>query len=84
MLQLTALSPSDVEAIHQATLRILSEVGIVLTHAQGREILTGAGASVRGERVILPPDLVERSMARCPARVRSPSSSSHPRARSAR
>ncbi|MGD2039863.1 MAG: trimethylamine methyltransferase family protein [Anaerolineae bacterium] len=69
MLQLTALSPSDVEAIHQATLRILSEVGIVLTHAQGREILTGAGASVRGERVILPPDLVERSMARCPARV---------------
>ena len=69
MLQLTALSPREVEAIHEATLRILSKVGIVLTHAQGREILTGAGASVQGERVLLPADLVEWSVAQCPAQV---------------
>jgi len=69
MLHLTALSNDEVEAIHAATLRILSEVGIVLTHAEGREILTGAGATVRGDRVRLPPNLVEREVGRCPRQV---------------
>jgi len=69
MVHLTALSDEEVEAIHTATLRILSEVGIVLAHAEGREILAGAGATVQGNRVRLPPDLVEREVGRCPHQV---------------
>lgn len=47
MVQLTVLTTEEIETIHQATLRILSQVGIVLTHPRAREILTGAGATVQ-------------------------------------
>jgi len=63
------LTDSETEAIHQATLRILWEVGVVLTHPEGREHLTGAGAVVHGDRVRIPPDLVEWAVAQCPCRV---------------
>jgi trimethylamine--corrinoid protein Co-methyltransferase len=69
MTQLTVLNPEEIEAIHQATLRILGETGVILTLPEGREILTGAGASIKGERVLLPPELVEREVARCPQKV---------------
>jgi trimethylamine---corrinoid protein Co-methyltransferase len=63
------LSPQEVEAIHQATLRILSEVGVALNHAGGRKILTEAGARVEKDRVLLPPELVEKCIAQCPPKV---------------
>jgi trimethylamine--corrinoid protein Co-methyltransferase len=69
MIQLTVLTGEEVEAVHQATLRILSEVGIVLTQPEAREVLAGAGATVRDDRVLLPPDLVERALAQCPRQV---------------
>ncbi len=69
MVQLSVLADQEVGAIHQATLQILSQVGIVLGHAEARELLTGAGATIRGDRVLLPPDLVERSLALCPPQV---------------
>jgi len=62
MVRLTVLTSEEVEAVHQATLRILSEVGVVLTQPEARELLTGAGATVRDDRVLLPPDLVERAL----------------------
>jgi len=69
MIQLAILTSNELEAIHQATLRILSQAGVVLTQPEAREVLTRAGATVRGERVLLPPDLVERMVARCPHQV---------------
>ena len=42
------LTPEELDAIHTATLRILSEIGVVLTHPGAREILTGSGAVVEG------------------------------------
>jgi len=69
MIQLVVLTDEEVEAIHQTTLRILSEVGIVLTQPEAREVLTGAGATVRDDRAFLPPDLVERAVAQCPRQV---------------
>jgi trimethylamine--corrinoid protein Co-methyltransferase len=66
---LTVLTNQEVEAIHQATLRILNEVGIVLSQGEAREMLTGAGARVQGNRVLLPPDLVEQALAACPHQV---------------
>jgi len=66
---LTYLSPEEVDAIHNATLRILNETGVVLTHAESRKILTGAGARVRNTRVLIPPELVEACLAKCPKTV---------------
>jgi trimethylamine--corrinoid protein Co-methyltransferase len=69
MINLTVLTNEEVDAIHQATLRILSEVGVVLTHPEAREVLTGAGATVHNKRVLMPPDLVEQEVAKCPRQV---------------
>jgi trimethylamine--corrinoid protein Co-methyltransferase len=66
MVRLTVLTEEEVGAIHQATLRILSEVGVVLTQPEARETLVGAGATVRDDRVLLPSDLVERAVTQCP------------------
>lgn len=63
------VSPQEVESIHQATLRILSEVGVVLNHAKGRQILTEAGARIQNERVLIPPELVEKCLGQCPKTV---------------
>jgi trimethylamine--corrinoid protein Co-methyltransferase len=67
---LNYLNESQVESIHQTSLRILSEVGILLTHAHAREMLSGEGARVQGERVLIPASLVEACLARCPHQVR--------------
>ncbi len=63
MPQFSILSPEEVESLHGASLRILSETGFVMTHTGARRILTDAGASLNGERVLLPPDLVEKCIA---------------------
>ncbi len=57
------LSTDEVDSIHQATLRILAETGILLTEPRARGLLTGAGARVDGNRVLLPPELVEKCIA---------------------
>ncbi|MFM8322163.1 MAG: trimethylamine methyltransferase family protein [Chloroflexota bacterium] len=71
MTHLSVLTAEEVERLHQATLRILSETGIVLNHPEGRALILEAGgrlrpgdpgapgAGGRQERVLLPPDLVE-------------------------
>ncbi len=70
MMKIELLSAEEVEAIHEATLRILSETGIVLSHPEGREILTGYGARVKADRVLLPAELVEGMLAHCVGQVR--------------
>lgn len=67
MIQLTALSSKELEAIHQATLRILGEIGIELTQPETREILVGAGAKIQGGRVLSPAALgVTLPLSHCP------------------
>jgi len=63
------ISDEDVESIHKATLRVLSEVGIVLTHTEIRERLNDASASIQEERVLLPPEMVEKALADCGKKV---------------
>ena len=62
---LRCLTPEQVEAIHQATLRILNETGIVLNHSGAREILAAARARVHHDRVLIPTALVEGCLAQC-------------------
>jgi trimethylamine--corrinoid protein Co-methyltransferase len=69
MQTLSVLPPEEIEAIHAATLRILGEIGVALTHPGAREILAGAGATFKAERVLLPPALIERCIAQCPHTV---------------
>jgi trimethylamine--corrinoid protein Co-methyltransferase len=63
MSYLKFLSESEIESIHQATLRILAEVGVVLKHKDTQKLLADAGARVDGERVKFPPELVEKCIA---------------------
>jgi trimethylamine--corrinoid protein Co-methyltransferase len=66
---LKILSDSEVESMHHSTLRILAEVGVILTHPGVRQMLTEAGATIKNERVCLPPELVEGCIAKCPSQV---------------
>ncbi len=70
MKPLQFITADEIEAIHDATLRILSEIGIVMTHDEGREILSGGGATVEGDRVRLPAEMVEKALALCPSEVK--------------
>jgi len=63
MIHFSILDETEVESIHQASLRILGETGVVLTEARSRAILTGAGAQVQDKRVLFPAELVEQCIA---------------------
>ncbi len=52
------LSDDDVKAMHEATLQVLSEIGIIWTHKPSLDILTSAGCTTKENRVLFPPDLV--------------------------
>jgi trimethylamine---corrinoid protein Co-methyltransferase len=69
MPELMVMSDSEVEDIHSATLRVLAETGIILTHPEAREILSGAGASIRNEYVLLPPELVEEQVSKASSKI---------------
>ena len=58
------LSNEDVQAMHEATLRILHEVGVIWTHKPSLDILLEAGCTMNGNRVCFPPDLVMDSIAK--------------------
>jgi trimethylamine--corrinoid protein Co-methyltransferase len=66
---LKVITEADVEAIHSASLRVLEETGIILTHPQAREILCTAGARVENNRVLLSAELVEEQVAKARTRV---------------
>jgi trimethylamine---corrinoid protein Co-methyltransferase len=69
MIRLSIFDEEQVKDIHDATLRVLGETGVVLSHPKGRALLLEAGATLDGERVLLPPELVERSVAQAPRTV---------------
>jgi trimethylamine--corrinoid protein Co-methyltransferase len=64
------LNEHQIQSIHQATLRVLNETGVVLPHKKARDLLTGAGGKITEDRVLLPPDLVEEVLALCPKVVK--------------
>ncbi|HEY5730588.1 MAG TPA: trimethylamine methyltransferase family protein [Anaerolineales bacterium] len=58
------LSDEDVKEMHEATLQVLNEVGVIWTHKPSLDILTDAGCIVKDNRVHFPPDLVMDSIAK--------------------
>ena len=64
------LDDQEIEAIHNATLRILGEVGLVIDHAVICDKLADSGATFKEDRVQIPPELVEESIRACTKQVR--------------
>lgn len=52
------LSSEEIQAMHEATLRVLHEVGVIWTHQPSLKILMDAGCTMNGNRVCFPPNLV--------------------------
>ena len=66
----TALvSQDELESIHQASLRVLCEIGVDVLHEQARQIMKSHGADLvaNGERVRFDPDLVMEMIGHCPS-----------------
>ncbi len=61
------VSDDQVEAIHHASLRILSELGMKVLDPETRSVFGGAGATVDGEMVRFEPALVEELITTAPA-----------------
>ncbi len=60
------ISDDQVEAIHQASLKVLSEIGMDFMWPEAREVLKKAGASIDGERVRFDPGMIEQAMSHAP------------------
>ncbi|MEX1038936.1 MAG: trimethylamine methyltransferase family protein [Acidimicrobiia bacterium] len=64
------LIPEDqIEAIHETSLQILSEIGVDFLHEDARRLLAGAGARVdpNSERVRFDPELIEETLRTAPS-----------------
>ncbi|MDR3373725.1 MAG: trimethylamine methyltransferase family protein [Ancalomicrobiaceae bacterium] len=63
-----AVSADELEAIHQASLTILEEIGMDVLHAEGRALLKAAGADVdaNSDRVRFDRGLIESAIGRAP------------------
>jgi trimethylamine---corrinoid protein Co-methyltransferase len=59
-MQINFITPDKIESLHRATLRILSETGVSIKHAGARELLYSHGARLDKERILIPPELVEK------------------------
>lgn len=63
------LSDEEMEEIHLATLEVLRRTGVKVLCPEAREIFREAGCWVEGERVCIPPGLVEWALAATPSQV---------------
>ena len=61
------VSKDELESIHLASLKVLSEIGMDFTLPQARDMLKKAGASVDGERVRFDPAMIEELISSAPS-----------------
>jgi trimethylamine--corrinoid protein Co-methyltransferase len=64
---LKVLSKDQIEQIHMATLEVLERTGVQITDPKALELLDGAGATVKGNRVRIPARLVEDAINTAPS-----------------
>ena len=63
---MSILSADEIESIHRASLKVLSEIGMDFTLPEACALLKAAGADVQGERVRFDPALVEELIKTAP------------------
>ena len=70
-LRFSLLQPADIERIHELSLKVLEETGMILHYPPARELLRLGGASVDEERqrARIPRSLVEGALASAPRQV---------------
>ena len=61
------VSADELEAIHQASLKVLAEIGMDFTLPEAREMLKKAGATIEGERVRFDPAMIEELISTAPS-----------------
>ena len=61
------VSEDELEAIHNASLRVLRETGIDFLHPEAVQLLADAGATVTEQRVRFDPEMVDAYLADAPA-----------------
>ncbi len=66
---LKILNEDQLDEIHLATLQVLEKTGVVITHPDARKILANAGCLLDGDRVRMPPKLVEKAIETAPSKV---------------
>jgi trimethylamine--corrinoid protein Co-methyltransferase len=68
---LSFLNKDELTRIHDASLRILNEVGMLVEHSALQDMLEGAGCRIdrNTNRVYFPPDLVEQKRATIPKKL---------------
>src|SRR5512147_271282 len=64
MERLKFLSDEDVKSMHEATLKILEEVGVIWSHKPSLDILLDTGCTMNANRICFPPDLVMACIAK--------------------
>lgn len=69
MLTFSIVSKEDIQAIHETTLMILSEVGITVEGDEALALLLDQGAVQKDGRICLPPELVTHCLKLCPPQV---------------
>ena len=65
-----AVSDDQLEAIHEASLRVLAETGIDFLHPRAQQMWADAGATVDADRVRIDPALVTSLVEHAPSRFR--------------
>ena len=75
------VSKDEIEAIHQTSLKVLSEIGMEFNLQQARDMLKAAGADVQGERVRFDPAMIEQLISTAPSsftfHARNPANNMH-------
>ena len=61
------VSADELESIHRASLKVLSEIGMDFTLPEARDMLKKAGAKVEGERVRFDPAMIEELISTVPS-----------------
>lgn len=63
------LNPESIQSIHHTSLRILAETGVSIKHAGAREMFASNGARIVKERILIPPELVEKCIAQAGKKI---------------
>jgi trimethylamine--corrinoid protein Co-methyltransferase len=63
------LPPGDVERLHDASMQLLSNVGVVFRSQKALDVFRRNGAGVEGQTVRFPPRLVEQAIEKSPSDV---------------
>ncbi len=61
------VSADEIESIHQASIKVLAEIGMDFLHDDARALWKKAGAKIDGERVRFEPGMLDELLLSCPS-----------------